>query len=70
MPVHVAARVCSAGHGGQILLTSTTREELGELSGRFRLISLGDASLQGLPGPEELFQVVGPGLDRDFPALR
>jgi class 3 adenylate cyclase len=70
MPVHVAARVCSAGHGGQILLTSTTREELGELSGRFRLISLGDSSLQGLPGPEELFQVVGPGLDRDFPALR
>jgi class 3 adenylate cyclase len=70
LPVHVAARVCAAGHGGQILLTATTREELGGLSGRLRLISLGDVSLQGLPAPEELFQVVAPGLDRDFPALR
>jgi class 3 adenylate cyclase len=70
LPVHVAARVCAAGHGGQILLSSTTREELGDLSGRLRLISLGEISLQGLPKPEELFQVVGPGLERDFPALR
>jgi class 3 adenylate cyclase len=70
LPVHVAARVCAVGHGGQILLTATTREELGGLSGRLQLISLGHVSLQGLPAPEELFQVIAPGLDRDFPALR
>jgi class 3 adenylate cyclase len=70
LAVHVAARVCAAGHGGQILLSTTTRDELGDLSGHIRLISLGEVSLQGLPKPEELFQVVAPGLDRDFPALR
>jgi class 3 adenylate cyclase len=70
LPVHVAARVCAAGHGGQILLTSTTRQELSDLSGRLRLVSLGGVALQGLPEPEELFQVVAPGLEREFPALR
>lgn len=70
MPVHVAARVCTAGHGGQILVTSATREQLGDMSGRVRLRSLGPVSLQGLPAPEELFQVTAPGLRREFPKLR
>ena len=64
------ARVCAAGHGGQILLTAATRDELGDLPSRFSLKSLGDVTLQGLPGPEELFQVVGPGLESEFPRLR
>jgi class 3 adenylate cyclase len=70
LPVHVAARVCDAGHGGQILVTSATREDLGGLPGRIRLQSLGPVSLQGLPEPEELFQVMAPGLGREFPRLR
>jgi class 3 adenylate cyclase len=70
LPVHVAARVCTAGHGGQILITSATRDELGMLPGRVRLESLGAVSLQGLPDPEELFQVMAPGLPQKFPKLR
>jgi class 3 adenylate cyclase len=70
LPVHVAARVCTAGHGGQILITSATREELGGLPDRIGLHSLGAVSLQGLPAPEELFQVIAPGLQREFPKLR
>lgn len=70
LPVHVAARVCSAGHGGQILVSSATRDELGDLPSRIGLESLGAVSLHGLPEPEELYQVVAPGLERDFPKLR
>jgi class 3 adenylate cyclase len=70
LPVHVMARVCAAGHGGQILLTAATRDELEELPDRFSLKSLGDVTMQGLPEPEELYQVVGPGLDSEFPRLR
>lgn len=70
LPVHVMARVCSAGHGGQILVSSATRDELGELPIRVSLESLGAVSLHGIPEPEELYQVVAPGLQRDFPRLR
>ena len=70
LPVNVMARVCNAGHGGQILLTDATREELGELAEGIELESLGDFRLQGLAGPETLFQVKGHGLMEDFPQLR
>jgi class 3 adenylate cyclase len=70
LPVHVAARVCSAGHGGQILLTAATRGELSDLPDGIGLIPLGKVALQGLSEPEELFQVVGPDLETGFPRLR
>ena len=70
LPVHVMARVCAAGHGGQILLTCATRDEIGDIPAPVELISLGSVSLQGLAEPEELFQVVAPGLEQDFPKLR
>ena len=71
MPVHVMARVCSAGHGGQILITSATRDELGDSGAAdvaFR--RLGEFHLQGLPQPEVLLQVEVPGLASDFPPPR
>jgi hypothetical protein len=40
------------------------------LPGRVRLQSLGAVSLPGLPAPEELFQVMAPGLPQKFPKLR
>ena len=71
LPVHVMARVCTAGHGGQILVTAATRDEIGDLaSGDIRMRGLGRFQLQGLPDLEELFQVEAPGLNSDFPALR
>ena len=68
LPVHVMARVCSAGHGGQILITSTTREGLGEEAPSST--SLGSYQLQGLGELMELFQVEAPGLAATFPPLR
>jgi class 3 adenylate cyclase len=70
LPVHVMARVCTAGHGGQILLTSATHDELGKSSGEAVFRSLGEVSLPGLPKPETLFQVMAPGLIEEFPPLR
>src|SRR5437588_593986 len=61
--VHTAARVCFAAHGGQILLTQSTQDAIGEsvpVGIRFR--SLGLHQLQGLPEPEALFQAEAPDL--------
>lgn len=69
--VHTAARVCSAGHGGQVLLTATTREELeADGGGLPPLMSLGSHHLRGLPAEVELFQAEVPGLPTTFPPLR
>lgn len=70
LPVNVMARVCNAGHGGQILVTRATRDELGESSKGVVFAELGNVPLQGLPKPVGLFQVNALGLDRDFPELR
>jgi class 3 adenylate cyclase len=71
LPVNTAARVCNAGHGGQILLSAATRDALGEaVPEKAELASLGVFELRGLPGPEELFQVTVPDLESAFPPLR
>jgi class 3 adenylate cyclase/DNA-binding NarL/FixJ family response regulator len=69
LDVHRAARICSAGHGGQVLLSEPTRVALGETEG-VELRDLGAQWLRGLPRPERLFQLVVPGLQNDFPPLR
>jgi class 3 adenylate cyclase len=69
LPVHVLARVASAGHGGQILITAAARDEMaavGDLSVR----SLGRFRLHGLSGEEELIQVWATGFQSEFPAPR
>lgn len=71
IPVHTAARVCSAAHGGQILLSASTRNELGDdLPAATSLIALGSHRLRGLREPLELFQVFGSGLSDQFPPPR
>jgi class 3 adenylate cyclase len=71
LPVHVTARVCNAGHGGQILITVATRDEMaGSLLPEVDLESLGVYHLHELPEAEELFQVTGRGLISSFPAPR
>jgi class 3 adenylate cyclase len=67
--VHTAARVCDAGHGGQILLSSAMAEALGDQAAvSFR--ALGRYRLDGLADPEELSQVLAEGLVASFPRLR
>jgi DNA-binding NarL/FixJ family response regulator/class 3 adenylate cyclase len=71
LDVHRAARICAAGHGGQVLVSQTTRQLLDAGDGEeLRFLDLGEHSLKGLPRPEHIFQVLVPGLDEEFPPLR
>jgi len=64
------ARITSAGHGGQILISATLAELLhGELPAEVQLKDLGLHYLKGLSLPEHIFQVLAPGLEGDFPPL-
>ena len=67
--VHTAARVCSAGHGGQILLTSAACDGL-ELADGVGIHGLGRHALPGLTEPEALFQVQASDLRATFPRPR
>src|ERR671930_475649 len=66
MDVHRAARICQAGHGGQVLLSAVTRDELDDA---FRLRDLGEHELPGLPEAERIYQLDVPGLPTHFPEL-
>jgi DNA-binding NarL/FixJ family response regulator/class 3 adenylate cyclase len=61
-----ASRIAAAGHGGQILLSSTCAPFVSEVEIR----DLGTHRLQGLPDAERIHQVIADGLPRDFPPLR
>jgi DNA-binding NarL/FixJ family response regulator len=61
-----ASRIAAAGHGGQMLVSSTTKETLD----RVEDLDLGVHRLAGLPEPERIHQLLADGLARDFPPLR
>ena len=61
-----ASRIAAAGHGGQILLSSTAAP----LATGIDTKDLETHRLQGLPDPERIHQVLVEGLPRDFPPLR
>jgi class 3 adenylate cyclase len=64
-----AARICSAGHGGQILLSETTRALLGaDLPEGATLRDLGMQSLKDI-GDERIYQL-SVGGDEDFAPLK
>lgn len=67
LDVSRAARICSAAHGGQILLSETTHDLVADAT-EFK--DLGAHSLPGLPQPERIFQLLAPGLPSNFPPLR
>ena len=69
--VHRAARICAAGHGGQILISEATRALVAdELRPPLGLVDLGAHRLRSLDGQQRLYQVSGPSLERDFPPPR
>jgi predicted ATPase len=61
----------AAGHGGQVLLSQATRELLPEeLPGGIGLRDLGEHRLKDLTHAQRLDQLVLPGLESQFPALK
>jgi len=65
-----AARIMSAGHGGQVLLSQTTRDLVEHaLPEDVHLRDLGAHRLKDLQSPTHLFQLVITGLPAHFPPL-
>ena len=67
LDVNRAARICSAAHGGQVLLSKRTCDLLDRHA---QITDLGSVALAGLSEPEHLFQLAGPGLLSRFPPPR
>ena len=71
LDVHRAARICGAGHGGQILISDTTHALVAkDLPEGVSLRDLGEQRLKDLVDPQRLFQVAAADLLTDFPPLR
>ena len=69
--VHRAARIGAAGHGGQVLLSSTTRELAEEdLPAGVSVRDLGERRLKDLDQPQHLYQLDIDGLQNEFAQLR
>jgi predicted ATPase len=71
LDVHRAARIASAAHGGQIVLSDSTRRLVeGALPVGATLLPLGRHRLKDLASAEQLCQLAAPGLLADFPPVR
>ena len=69
--VNRAARIMSAAHGGQVLLSKAVADGVREqLPPAIALRDLGKVRLKDLSTPEHVFQVLHADLRREFPALR
>jgi class 3 adenylate cyclase len=62
--VHYAARLCGAAHGGQVLLSASSRALAGDVIAE----DLGDHALKDLPAARRIYQLSLPGRpSNDFP---
>jgi predicted ATPase/class 3 adenylate cyclase len=69
--VNRAARIMSAAHGGQMLLSRAVAERVrSRLPDGVSLLDLGQVRLRDLARAEHLYQMVHPDLRSQFPALR
>ena len=69
--VNRGARLVAVAHGGQVVVSRAAQELVEDmLDESVELVGLGAHRLRDLSHPMEVFQVVAPGLVRDFPALQ
>jgi predicted ATPase len=71
LDVHWAARVMSAGHGGQVLVSQRTAELVeNELPAEIELVDLGEHRLKDLTAPQRLYQATATSAPAVFPPLK
>jgi len=69
--VNRVARLMAIGHGGQVLLSGSTRELAhSDLAAGVSLVDLGSHRLKDLTEPEEVWQLKIDGVPAEFPPLR
>ncbi len=63
-------RIMSAGHGGQVLLSQTAHDLLGNnLPEDVKLLDMGVRHLKDILQPEHLYQLTAPDLPQEFPPI-
>lgn len=71
LEVHRASRVCSAAHGGQVLLSDATARALpAHMPEGVKLLDLGEFMLKDFDRPEKLHQLLISGAPSNFPPPR
>ncbi len=70
LTLHEVARITSAGHGGQVLVSEATRGLVGTLPPGLGLRDLGERRLKDLAAPTRIYQLTEEGLLDRFPPLR
>ncbi|CAN5703874.1 hypothetical protein BH24CHL5_BH24CHL5_05300 [soil metagenome] len=70
LALHQVARLMSAGHGGQVLVSEATQRLIGRPPAGLELRDLGARRLKDLTAAEHIYQLVGEGLAERFPPLR
>lgn len=65
--INLCARIRGLGHGGQILVS---REFLEACGHPLPVLDLGLHRMKDIDGPRQIYQVLDPELQRDFPPLR
>ena len=69
--VHCAARICSAAHGGQVVISEATQKVLANQPVQgVEVRDLGEHRLKDLSRPLRLYQLTADGLCAEFPPLR
>jgi predicted ATPase/class 3 adenylate cyclase len=69
--INRVARLLSIGHGGQVLVSGIAKELAeGCMPPQATLRDLGAHRLKDLTHPEQVYQLIAPGLETDFPPLR
>jgi class 3 adenylate cyclase len=70
--LHRAARICTLGHGGQVLLSRSTAgiADDHEIAGVSGARDLGERALKNFDRPERVYQLVVDRLPSEFPPLR
>jgi predicted ATPase/class 3 adenylate cyclase len=69
--VNRVARLLAIGHGGQVLVSGATADlVLADLPPQASLRDLGQHRLKDLSRPEQVYQLLAPGLNAEFPSLR
>jgi predicted ATPase/class 3 adenylate cyclase len=68
--VNRAARIAAAGHGGQVVLSESTRAVVIDLPNGVSVRDLGSHRLKDFPQPIRLYDLVIDGLLAEFPPLR
>jgi predicted ATPase/class 3 adenylate cyclase len=71
LDVHRAARIAATGHGGQVLVSSTTADLVRQdLPDGVAIRDLGQHRLKDLARPERIYQLTVEGLPTEFPPIR